>query len=280
MLNDTNNVVTLGEQSKVKIVTSDKFSRTCSVQCNVLDQERAALTHSNQVLNDPSDPIVSEIEPTNPINGQLWIKTGTNGSYTLLVWDASSSKWVVSEADSQKKVYVSKPTTYNDGDIWIVAAEYEPDSYINGVLQTEVVNGVTKTIKHLAGTMLRAQYASQTYKDSDWVEALNYNKEFDEINKQLSTYNQFFSFDPTGMTMGAKDVNGQISEFSTKLTNTELGFYQGSTKVAYINNNQLNISKAEITNGMVVSGDTPMLQIGNFVLIQESNGSLSIGLKS
>ena len=280
MLNDTNNIVTLGEQSKVKIVTSDKFSRTCSVQCNVLDQERAALTHSNQVLNDPSDPIISTTEPSNPINGQLWIKTGTNGSYTLLVWDGSSSKWVISEADSQKRVYVSKPMTYNDGDMWIVAADYEPDSYINGILQTEVVNGTTKTIKHLAGTMLRAQYASQTYKDADWVEALNYNKEFNDINKQLSAYNQFFTFDTTGMTMGAKDVNGQISEFSTKLTNTELGFYQGATKVAYINNNQLNISKAEITNGMLVGGDAPMIQIGNFVLIQESNGSLSIGLKS
>ena len=280
MLNDTNNIITLGERSKVKIVTSDNFSRTCSIQCNVLDQELSALTHSNQVLNDPSDPIVSETEPTNPINGQLWIKTSTNGSYMLLVWDASNSKWVISESDSQKKIYVSKPTTYNDGDIWIVAAEYEPDSYINGVLQTEVVNGVTKAVKHLAGTMLRAQYGSNTYKDSDWVDALIYNKELDKLKENLDVYNQFFTFDDTGMTMKAKSLNGQISEFSTKLTNNELGFYQGENKVAYINNNQLNISKAEITNGMTVGGNAPMIQIGNFTIIQESNGSLSIGLKS
>lgn len=280
MLNDTNNIVTLGERSKVKIVTADNFSRTCSVQCNVLDQELAALTHSNQVLNDPSDPIVSETEPSNPINGQLWIKTNASGSYMLLVWDASNSKWVVSEADTQKKVYVSKPTTYNDGDIWIVASEYEPDSYIDGVLQTEVIDGVTKAIKHLAGTMLIAQYGSETYKDSDWVSALNYKKEINKLKENLDAYNQFFTFDNTGMTMKAKNLNGQISEFSTKLTNNELGFYQGENKVAYINNNQLNISKAEITNGMVVGGDAPMIQIGNFVIMQESNGSLSIGLKS
>jgi hypothetical protein len=280
MLNDANNIVTLGERSKVKIVTSDNFSRTCSVQCDVLDYELAALTHSNQVLNDPSDPIVSETEPVNPINGQLWIKTGANGSYTLLVWDASNSKWVISEADSQKKVYVAKPTTYNDGDIWIVAAEYEPDSYIDGVLQTEIIDGVTKVVKHLAGTMLRAQYGSETYKDSDWVSALTYNKEIDKLKENLNTYNQFFTFDNTGMIMKAKSLNGQISEFSTKLTNNELGFYQGENKVAYINNNQLNISKAEITNGMTIGGTEPTLQIGNFAIIQESNGSLSIGLKS
>ena len=280
MLNDTNNIVTLGEQSKVKIVTSDKFSRTCSVQCNVADKELVALTHSNQILNDPSDPIVSDNEPVNPINGQLWIKTSANGSYVLSVWDAQNSKWVMSEADTQKKVYVSKPTTYNEGDIWIVAAEYEPDSYIDGVLQQETVEGVTKVVKHIAGTMLIAQYASQTYKDSDWIDALKYTKALEKVNKQMDTYNQFFTFDDTGMTMKAKSLNGQISEFSTKLTNNELGFYQGENKVAYINNNQLNISKAEITNGMTISGTQPILQIGNFAIIQESNGSLSIGLKS
>lgn len=280
MLNDTNSIVTLGERSKVKIVTSDNFSRTCSIQCNVLDQELAALTHSNQVINDPSDPIVSETEPTNPVDGQLWIKTNANGSYMLLVWDASNSKWVVSEADTQKKMYVQKPTAYNEGDIWIVAAEYEPDAYVDGVLQKETIEGVTKVVKHIAGTMLMAQYASQTYKDSDWIDALKYTKALDKVNKQMDIYNQFFTFDNTGMTMKAKSLNGQISEFSTKLTNTELGFYQGENKVAYINNNQLNISKAEITNGMKIGGTEPMLQIGNFVIMQESNGSLSIGLKS
>jgi hypothetical protein len=79
--------------------------------------------------------------------------------------------------------------------------------------------------------------------------------------------------------MQAKNKSGVISEFKTKLTNTELGFYQGENKVAHINNNQLNISKAEITNGMTITGQAPMLEIGNFVIIQESNGSLSIGLK-
>jgi hypothetical protein len=100
------------------------------------------------------------------------------------------------------------------------------------------------------------------------------------LKENLNVYNQFFTFDNTGMTMKAKSLNGQISEFSTKLTNNELGFYQGENKVAYINNNQLNISKAEITNGMTIGGDAPMFQIGNFVIMQESNGSLSIGLKS
>lgn len=271
LFNDIDDIITLGSQSKVKIVTSNDFSRVCSVQCNVSDSELMPLTHNNQILNDPNDPVVSSVTPANPVNGQLWIKTGANGIYTLLVWDASLGQWIVSEADSQVKVHINKPTSYKVGDVWVVGSDYEPTVYVNGVAQTT---------KYLTGTMLKAQYSSQTYKDSDWVEALNYKKEIDKLQESLNVYNQYFTFDETGMTMRAKNLSGQISEFSTKLTNNELGFYQGDNKVAYINNNQLNISKAEITNGMTIGGASPILEIGNFAIIQESNGSLSIGLKS
>lgn len=271
LLNDVDKMITLGAQSKVKIVTANDFSRTCSVQCNVSDAELILLTHNNQILTDPSDPIISATAPTNPINGQLWIKTNANGSYVLSVWDSSVGQWVVSEADTQNKVYVTKPTQYNTGDLWIVDSNYQPVAYDNGVVQT---------YKHPEKTMLRAIAASQTYSDAHWVEALKYQKELDGVIKDVDKFKQFMSIDDTGLIMQAKGANGTVSDFKTVLTNTELGFYQGASRVAYINNNQLNISKAEITNGMNISGTTPELQIGNFVLIQESNGSLSIGLKS
>lgn len=271
LLNDVDNMITLGAQSKVKIVTANDFSRTCSVQCNVSDSELILLAQNNQILTDPSDPIISATEPANPINGQLWIKTNANGSYTLLVWDSSVGQWVVSEADTQNKVYVTKPTQYNTGDIWIVDSNYLPTAYENGVM---------KDYKHPEKTMLRATASSQIYNDAHWVEALKYQKELDDIVEDVGKFKKFISIDDTGLIMQAKDVNGAVSDFKTVLTNTELGFYQGASRVAYINNNQLNISKAEITNGMKISGTTPELQIGNFVLIQESNGSLSIGLKS
>ena len=271
LLNDVDKMITLGAQSKVKIVTANDFSRTCSVQCNVSDAELILLTHNNQILTDPSDPIISATAPSNPVNGQLWIKTNENGSYVLSVWDSSIGQWVVSEADTQNKVYVTKPTQYNTGDLWIVDSNYQPVAYDNGVAQT---------YKHTEKTMLRATATSQTYNDAHWVEALKYQKELDDVVGDVEKFKQFISIDDSGLIMQAKDADGAVSDFKTVLTNTELGFYQGSTKVAHINNNQLNISKAEITNGMVISGTTPELKIGNFVLIQESNGSLSIGLKS
>jgi hypothetical protein len=279
LFNDVDNATSLGSQNKVKIITSNDFNKIGSVQCNVFDSESTPITYSNQILTDPSDPVVSSVEPIHPVHGQLWIKTGEDGLYTLLDWDASLEQWIVSETDSRVKVHISKPTSYAEGDVWVVGNDYEPVAYVDGVIQTTTVNGVTQNVKHLAGTMLKAQYPSTSYKDSDWKAALNYKTEIDGLKEKLDVYNQFFTFDKTGMTMRAKNIDGQISEFSTKMTNQELGFYQGENKVAHINNNQLNISKAEITNGMTISGDAPMLEIGNFVIIQESNGSLSIGFK-
>lgn len=271
LFNDIDDTITLGSQSKVKIVTSNDFSRVCSVQCNISDSNLMPLSHNNQILNDTSDPIVSATEPPNPIDKQLWIKIADNGTYVISIWDAEAEKWIVSSADSQNKLYTEKPVQYDAGDIWIVGGDYQPTIYINGVAQTT---------KYLMGTMLKAQSVSATYTDSDWVEALNYQEDIDDLKDQLNIYNQHFAFDENGITMTASNLSGQISEFKTKLTNTELGFYQGENKVAHINNNQLNISKAEITNGLTITGTQyapPTLSIGGFSLVVESNGSLSIG---
>ena len=165
------------------------------------------------------------------------------------------------------KVRVAQPTSYQAGDIWIVGGDYQPTMYIDGVAQST---------KYLTGTMLKAQYASSTYRDSDWVEALNYKSQIDELQNQVDVYNQFFSFDSNGVVMTAKDLNGNVSDFKTKLTNTELGFYQGDDKVAHINDNTLIISKAQIKTELSVAGTNAVFKIGNFSFIQEDNGSFSI----
>ena len=271
LFKDATDIVTLGTRGKVKIVTANDFSRVCNVQCNIFNSDYTLFARNSQVLNDPSDPIVSTTEPPNPIDKQLWVKIADNGTYTISIWDEETKKWINSGADSQNKMHTEKPVQYDAGDIWIVGGDYQPTIYTNGVAQTT---------KYLIGTMLKAQSVSITYTDSDWVEALNYKEDIDDLKDRLNIYNQYFSFDEDGLTMTAKNLNGEISEFKTKLTNTDLGFYQGENKVAYINNNQLNISKAEITNGLAITGTQnvpPTLSIGGFSLIVESNGSLSIG---
>ena len=99
-------------------------------------------------------------------------------------------------------------------------------------------------------------------------------KEIESISSSLSQTNSSLAFVTTQVTDVTNALNGTVSkqefeqivrvengvlsigvsnsEFSIKLSNSELGFYQGSTKVAWINNNELHITNAIITSKISV----------------------------
>lgn len=58
------------------------------------------------------------------------------------------------------------------------------------------------------------------------------------------------------------------SEFQARISNDRISFYQGSTEVAYLSNNKLYITNAEILTS---------LRLGNFGFTPRNNGSLSFG---
>jgi hypothetical protein len=101
----------------------------------------------------------------------------------------------------------------------------------------------------------------------------------------MTQYNQYFSFDSQdGLRISARDSNGNASQFSTTLSNDRLSFNQGDESVAYIESNKLKIKDAEIVSPLTVTGkysgstmqQAPIINIGNFSIVVESNGSLSI----
>lgn len=172
----------------------------------------------------------------------------------------------IDDKNDTNKVFTTKPSNYVAGDIWIVGADYAP-------VGVEV------------GTLLKAEHTNTTYEDTDWVTSLKYDEKIDEIQKNIETYNQYFSFDSTeGLKISAKDDNGTPSQFSTSLTNERLSFNYGDEAVAYINGTKMNIKEAEIESPLTVTGkysgstmlQAPVINIGNFSIIVESNGSLSI----
>ena len=105
------------------------------------------------------------------------------------------------------------------------------------------------------------------------------------MKDNIETYNQYFSFDSAeGLKISAKDNNGTPSQFSTSLTNEKLSFNYGNEAIAYINGTKMNIKEAEIESPLTVTGkysgstmlQAPVINIGKFSIIVESNGSLSI----
>lgn len=173
----------------------------------------------------------------------------------------------IDDKNDSNIVFTSKPSAYSEGDIWIVGSDYIPEG-------VEV------------GTVLKAQYPNTTYADTDWVTATKYDDKISNIENDVNNYKQYISLDTTyGIKMNAIDEDGNVSEFSTTLSNTQLSFNQADEPVAYINNHKMHITEAEIESPLTVTGkysdggsmlQMPTINLGNFSFVVESNGSLSI----
>lgn len=172
----------------------------------------------------------------------------------------------VEDRNDTNEIFTSKPNSYTIGDIWIVGNDYVPDG-------VEV------------GTVLKAQHTNTVYTDEDWVTATKYDDKLAHIEDDVNKYKQYISLDVNeGIRMNAIDQNGNMSEFSTTLSNTQLSFNQADEAVAYINNHKMHITEAEIESPLTVTGkysgstmlQAPIINLGSFSFMVESNGSLSI----
>ena len=110
-----------------------------------------------------------------------------------------------------------------------------------------------------------------------------------ELNTKVTQNDTTISFVKTGLEQIESDLEGYVtqtdleeyvrfdganielgtskSNFRTIITNEEIGFYDGATKVAYVSNNTLMIVDAIVKN---------TLRIGNFVWKPRANGNLSL----
>jgi hypothetical protein len=172
----------------------------------------------------------------------------------------------IDDKNDTNKVFTSKPSNYTLGDLWIVGMDYIP-------------SGVE------VGTLLRTEHTNATYADSDWITATKYDEKINALNSSVDKYDKYFSLDSqNGLKISARDANGNASQFSTTLSNERLSFNQGTDAVAYIESNKMKIKEAEIISPLTVTGQysgstmlqAPIINIGNFSIVVESNGSLSI----
>ena len=176
----------------------------------------------------------------------------------------------IDDKNDENKLFTTKPSSYTVGDIWIVGSDYIP-------------SGVE------VGTMLRAQYTRATYDAGDWIEATKYDRQLKDIQEDLTKYNQYFSFNSTdGIKITAKDSNGAESKYSTTISNDKWAINYGSEAVTYVDETKMHIKEAEIESPLTITGkysgstmlQAPIMNIGNFSIVVESNGSLSVVVKA
>ena len=154
----------------------------------------------------------------------------------------------IDDKNDENRVFASKPTTYFAGDLWIVGTDYIPSSFT-------------------LGTMLRAEHTNSSYADSDWVAATKYDDEIGRLTKTVGEYEQYFSVDSTnGLKVGDASINDNL------------------LKVDRIETTSVNAREIKVESPLTVTGkysgstmlQAPILNLGNFSLVIESNGSLSV----
>ncbi len=153
----------------------------------------------------------------------------------------------IDDKNDENKVFASKPSNYFAGDLWIVGTDYAPPGFS-------------------VGTMLRAEHTNASYTDSDWVAATKYDDEIDDLKKTVDSYKQYFSVDSTnGLKIGNSSINNDV------LT------------IDHVETSTIDAISAKIESLNVVgkySGSTmlqaPIINLGKFSIVIESNGSLSI----
>ena len=256
IVNNGSEKVPFGDHSKVQVVSCNDFTSTATLVCGVNNAEDGLLTQSSLSLTDASDPIVSVTEPSNVVDGQLWIKPNNNGTYIMSVWDAANGIWVVGDMDTRAKVHTSKPSTYSVGDLWITASDTEHSGY-------------------LEGTLLMANTSSSTFSESHWSTTLKYDKDLDSIKETLNDLSQYVNITSEGLKIGAQSASGEISPFTSLFTSTELAFYQNSDKLLTLANNQLTAPHIVVEDDLEVQGS---ISLSNLTLTIESNGSFSFAV--
>lgn len=256
MVNNDGEDTPVGESAKIQIISCHDFTSTATFKCDVTIPSIGLVAMCTLTLNDVSDPIVSSTAPTNVSDGQIWIKKNSNGTYLMFIWDAVEETWISADADTKNKIYTSRPSEYNAGDLWVTSSDEDHGTY-------------------LQGTLLQAQASNTEYNADDWVPTLKYDSDLEDIQGELNNLAQYVRINSQGLQIGARNDTGEISPFTSLFTSTELAFYQDSDKLLTLTNNKLIAPKVEIEDSLVVDG---YIRLGDLRLIREENGSYSFSV--
>lgn len=240
--------------SHIVFIPKEKIERSLNVNFEIY-KEDTIVARTNTMVLDLNDPTISSSAPSDPKTGQLWLDTSIVPNI-LKMWNGTD--WINSGYQNGNVVYTSKPASYTEGDLWILASG-------------EICGNFGP------GSMLKANTTSNTFSENHWedVDA--------EGTEQKNNIKQYFLFNAdTGLRIGQSG-----DKFYVNISSTEMGFYDKSTgtakKVVSISNQAATIKNLTIEenatfNCNVIINENNEVKFGNFILKIESNKSLSLAI--
>lgn len=134
------------------------------------------------------------------------------------------------------------------------------DDVINPERLKPTINEIVQTETGILYTSITQEYQAQIKNTQD------------QLDQYKADIGQFMTFDENGLTLGAES-----SQFKTVIDNRGLWFKQGNSIISYVNNNQLYIQNAVITNSLVLCEKEG---IGSLFFSQRDDGGVSLTWQS
>ena len=192
----------------------------------------------NDVYTGPAPPVV-------PYEGQLWQDTGVVPS-VLRVYDGIA--WVVSNADETNSAIQDAVSVITDtlessisqtkSGIELMASETYAEKSETQSLQDQIASFLKQTPETIQMKFEEAITQTETV-----------DGRLQQFIESLDAYIKFglLSTDVYGVEIGRSD-----SPFTVRITNQKFSILQDGTEVAYVDNNTMKITRAEILNNLSI----------------------------
>lgn len=298
--NTVTNTLATGDR-KVVAFTPNMVVNNMLIRLEVY-KDGAKIAEQSSSFIDMNDPIISAIRPENPNPGQLWVDTSV-APPILQIWNGGAWQDVKAANNANNTIFISPPNSkqkdgylYKKGDIWILANNEQIKRYTGPISNRQDTDTyyANNTILVCIKDKIWIDGGTNIYDDSDWSDINN----ISELAEAVKQYQQVLKCWSDGLYMFAEDTNGN-SEFYSKLTSGELGFYsrpkaasipseksglsENDQKIVWISTESLCAKQAEIKENIKVTYDDGVednhslyMQIGNFRWQTEPDGSFSL----
>lgn len=209
------------------------------------------IASSHITLSDLNDPIQQDTAPPSAAEGALWLDTSQSPP-VLKRFDGDDWEAVQDEEWLERKLssVYAQISTETDAIRQEVKATYASSSDLGQMreqlttLSEQTENNFTWAVSQINELAIDARASTQA------------------TEAQLELIRTYMNFSEDGLTIGKTG-----NPITFRVVNDRLAFYMNNTEVAYLSNNKLFVTSAEILT---------KLQIGKFAFEPQSNGNLSL----
>ena len=189
--------------------------------------------------------VISATEPEDPTDGMIWIQPIVDGADVWRRWDDTAEEWVECTIPQDEIDLMNGTITRNTSQITQlsdqVTSKVSTETYNMGLASKADTSWVSQRLESII---------SQTATDIEFSfnEAKQYtidvNGSFTDFIEEVRSYQRFSA---EGLELGV-----QGSPFIAKLGNTKLSFLQNGVEIAYISNNKLYITEAQVKTKLLM----------------------------